>query len=145
MWFLSVFLDVSRDSEDSGIGHAILESPCIPLFSSPSLFSSSSLPAHLARLQAFPVSPNSPHKLLDISRPVVEEFVYSYIYTYLFRDLLSPMSEDRLLTHLQEDCRTFDSVLALKLPCEFSTSCKESEKLGSSIMCVLSVCRYWYE
>ena len=70
-------LDVSRDSEDSGIGHAILESPCIPLFSSPSLFSSSSLPAHLARLQAFPVSPNSPHKLLDISRPVVEEFVYS--------------------------------------------------------------------
>ena len=61
-------LDVSHDSEDSGIGQAVLESPCVTLFPSPSLFPSSSLPAQLAHLQPIPVSPNSPQKLLDISR-----------------------------------------------------------------------------
>jgi hypothetical protein len=90
--------DVSRDSEDSGIGHAaILESPCFPLLSPaplPPTSSSSSLPAQLARLEPLPVSPNSPLTL----------------------SLLSPFSEEKLLAQIQEECRTFDSVLALKLP-----------------------------
>ena len=60
-------LDVSRDSEDSGIGHAVLESPCVPL-TSPCPFDHvssfpSSLPAQLAHLEPIPVSPNSPYKL----------------------------------------------------------------------------------
>lgn len=56
--------DVSHDSVDSGIGHAVLESPCLPIsFVSSSSPLLSSLVAQLARLEPIPVSPHSPKKL----------------------------------------------------------------------------------
>lgn len=83
LWSVVQYLpDVSHDSEDSGIGHALLESPCLsqPLTSSPLV----SLSRQLSRLEPLPVTPDMPTKLYVhcMSRHFSSEVALSYCNYY---------------------------------------------------------------